>query len=340
MNPLRVWVCLAALALPLLAGCGGPSQPRVGFVTNNPEDFWKIAEVGAKKAAAEEKVDLLFKMPDQGEVGLQKEIIKTLLSQDVKALAVSVISPEGQKDYLNEVAAKIPLLTQDNDAPDTGRVCYIGTDNYEAGKAVGKLVKEALPDGGVVAIFVGDLKPLNARQRRQGVVDELAGAKDAPTADGAKLGDKYQLLSTYLDQPEGQSLSYQRALACLTELEEKREKRPVCMVGLWAYNPPAILKAVEKKGLEGKVKIVAFDEHVNTLKGIAAGHIHGTVVQNPYRFGEESVRLMAALVRGDRSKVPASGVIHVPHRIITKDGGEGRIKVDVFQAELDQLLGK
>ena len=36
-----------------------------------------------------------------------------------------------------------------------------------------------MPDGGAFAIFVGQPDPINARQRRQGVLDELAGEKDA-----------------------------------------------------------------------------------------------------------------------------------------------------------------
>ena len=71
------------------------------------------------------------------------------------------------------------LITQDNDAPRTRRKLYLGTDNYEAGKAVGKLVKEAMPEGGTIAIFVGQPDPINAKERRQGVLDELAGKKDA-----------------------------------------------------------------------------------------------------------------------------------------------------------------
>ena len=49
----------------------------------------------------------------------------------------------------------------------------------QAGKDAGKMVKEAMPDGGGVGIFVGLPDPINAKQRRQGVLDELAGEKDA-----------------------------------------------------------------------------------------------------------------------------------------------------------------
>jgi ribose transport system substrate-binding protein len=152
---------------------------KVAFVSNNEHEFWSIAESGTRKAADEFGVEVLFRRPKGGTAQAQKEIIDDLLNQGVQAIAVSVIDPVNQKEYLNSIADKIPLITQDNDAPDTRRKCYIGTDNYEAGKAVGKLVKEVMPDGGDIAIFVGQPDPLNAKQRRQGVLDELAGQKDA-----------------------------------------------------------------------------------------------------------------------------------------------------------------
>ncbi|HZY86946.1 MAG TPA: substrate-binding domain-containing protein [Gemmataceae bacterium] len=336
MNPLRACATLlAALAVAGLSGCqkGGPAKTKVAFVSNNPESFWTIAEAGTRKAAAEEDVEVLFRKPEQGDAAVQKEKIDEVLNRGIKALAVSVIAPTDQRAYLDEVAAKVPLITQDNDAPDTKRLCYIGTDNYEAGKGVGKLVKEMMPDGGVIAIFVGDLVPLNAQQRRQGVLDELAGAKDAK---GDTYG-KFTLHKTYTDQPEGPQKAKENAVNAITELQN--EKRPVCFIGLWAYNPPAILAAVKDKKKEGRIKIVGFDEDPATLQGIADGHVYATVVQQPFLFGYESVKLMARLARGDRSTLPKDGVRYVPHRVITKEGGKDRMPVADFRKELDQLLG-
>ena len=42
-------------------------------------------------------------------------------------------------------------------------------------------------------------------------------------------------------------------------------------------------------GKEGKVKIVGFDEDQQTLKGISEGVIDGTVVQQPFEFGYQSM---------------------------------------------------
>src|SRR5260370_23513549 len=143
MKPLHIVAGLsAALAMGLLAGCRQDSgKPKVAFVSNNPESFWTIAEAGANKAAAESDVELLFRRPQQGDPAKQREVIEGVVGQGAKAVAVSVIDPKNQKEYLDKIAGKVQLLTVDNDAPDTRRVCYIGTDNYEGGRAVGRLVK-------------------------------------------------------------------------------------------------------------------------------------------------------------------------------------------------------
>ena len=356
MKSLRVVGSVAAaLVLGLLPACQPESgKPKVAFVSNNPESFWTIAEAGANKAAAENNVELLFQRPQQGDSAVQREVIDGVLNQDAKAIAVSVIDPKQQKDYLDKIAGKVQLLTVDNDAPDTRRVCYIGTDNYEGGKAVGRLVKQALPKGGTIAVFVGDLAPLNAQQRRNGVLDELAGEQGAKAEKGTVYGKdiKYTLYDTYLDQPEGAQKAKTNARAAVEDLKDVPN---VCLIGLWAYNPPAILSAVndavdQHKIKRGQIKIVGFDENAETLQGIADGDILGTVVQNPYQFGFQSVTLMAELARGDRSKVPADGVIPIEFRIITKDGKEEfpdtvhgqkkSIPVKEFRNQLNELLGK
>jgi ribose transport system substrate-binding protein len=331
-----------ALALALLPGCssaknsnsGAPKTIKVGFVSNNPENFWTIAEAGANKATQdlttpEVKIDLSFKRPQPPSAAVQKQIIEDLLSQNVQAIAISVIDPANQTDFLDEIAAKIPLITQDNDAPKSKRKCYIGTDNYSAGLEVGKLVKEVLPDGGTIAIFVGQTDPLNARQRRQGVLDELAGMKDV-SPESETVG-KYKLLGTFTDGADRKNCK-DRAADVISKL--KANPAETCFVGLWAYNPPAILEATKDAKLEGKLKIVGFDEENETLFGIKDGHIHATVVQQPFEFGYQSVKLMTELVKNPAMKLPANGIQYVPHKVIKKDN------VAEFHKNLRQMLGQ
>jgi ribose transport system substrate-binding protein len=316
--------------------------PQVAFVTNNPDPFWSIVEAGCRKAEKETGVQVVFRKPASGDPAAQQEVIESLVNRKIKAISVSVSDPKNQTAYLNEVAAKVPLLAVDNDAPNSNRLCYIGTDNYVAGRAAGKLVKEALPNGGTVALFVGLTESLNAHQRCQGVLDELA---DAPTPNdtnrlpalptrSTQFG-KYKLLKIYTDQPEGQTKAVQNASDALIQLGNETN---VCLVGLWAYNPPAILTAVKDANKLGKVKIVGFDENPVTLKGIEDGQIDATVVQDPFNFGYESVKAMAELAKGGQYTGPKLRA--VPHRVVTKAGGKSSITVAEYKEQEAKKAGK
>ena len=95
-------------------------------------------------------------MPTKGLVD-QKRIMETLLAKGIDAMAISPIDAENQTAFLNEAAKQTQFITHDADAPDSDRMLYIGTNNYKAGRALGQLVKDALPEGGEVLIFVGRL---------------------------------------------------------------------------------------------------------------------------------------------------------------------------------------
>jgi ribose transport system substrate-binding protein len=337
-------VLLAAGAAVFLPGCGRSSKIQVGFVSNNAEEFWSIAQAGANAAAAKADVDVDFKRPSPGTAAKQKEIIDAMLARGVKGISISVNDPKNQSDFLNSIADQVPLIAVDNDAPATRRRCYIGTDNYAAGRTAGELVKKAMPEGGTVAIFVGQIEPDNARARWHGVLDGIAGHKGAT---GAKLGNYriYGQGDDNLPHTDGVNLKLAKEKAdnVLTKLRAEGEKN-ICLVGLWAYNPPALYRAVQDNDLQGKVKIVGFDEYKATLDGVEKGDVFATVVQDPYNFGYRSVEVMAALARGDDSVVPKDGMIILPYRIISRERTEGVsgqwMSLQEFRKDLNQKLGK
>ena len=168
---MRHQILLAILCLLSAAGCSGPEpgsqQPRLAYVTNGVASFWTIAEAGALKAGRDLDVDVDVRMPVEGVLD-QKRIVEDLLARGIDGMAISPIDPDNQEDLVNEACDHTTVITHDSDAPRTRRLCYVGMDNYRAGRLVGKLVKEAMPEGGSVMLFVGRLEQLNATQRRQG----------------------------------------------------------------------------------------------------------------------------------------------------------------------------
>jgi len=307
-------------------------KPKIVFITNIVDPFWNVAAAGTRAAAKEFDADCQVEMPAKGSIVEQKRLVETALVRGVDGIAISPIDAKNQVDLINQASQQAKVITQDSDAPDSKRLCFVGMDNYKAGRAAGELVKEALPEGGKIMIFVGRLEQLNAQQRRQGVIDALfdrpSQALDQIKYDppGKEMsGGKYTIISTRTDNGD-----YLRAKS---NAEDAMSAYPdlACMVGLFAYNTPACLEAVKEAKKTSKIKLVSFDENEGTLQGIIDGHIHGTVSQQPYLYGYHSVRILAALVRGDNSVLPPNKFLEVPIKLVKKEN------VEAFWTELKKL---
>ena len=152
----------------------------------------------------------------------------------------------------------------------------------------------------------------NAKDRIQGIQNGLAGSH-------------IEILDTLADGTKSviAQKNAQDALAQHPDLAG--------MVGLYSYDGPAILTAVRGAGKTGQVKIVCFDEDSDTLAGIAAGDIYGTVVQKPYEFGRQAILRMDKYLRGDKSQL-SDGKVLIPAHVVDKDN------VAAFQASLKAIL--
>ena len=315
-----VLVCgLLVLAALLLGACkntGAGKRRKLAFVTNNASDFWTIARKGTEKAAGElPNADIEFRINSDNTAAEQQRVVDDLLAKGIDGIAISPVDPVNQLQMLNRAAQKALVITQDSDAPSSNRVCYIGTDNVAAGRQAGGLVKEALPQGGKIMVFVGTLDAANAQQRYQGLKEALQGSNiqilDVRTDGADRVRAKSNAADTLVNQPDIAG-----------------------MVGLWSYNGPAIVGAIRDAGKTGKVRIVAFDEEDETLSGIKDESIYATVVQQPFEFGYQSMRLIARILDGDRSGIPASKQIFVPTLAIKK------ADVDEFAKKINQLRGR
>ena len=169
-------ICVPIFLVAVGASCRTPTQSppktRIAFVTNGVASFWTIAAKGARHAGNEFDAAVSVHMPAEG-ITDQKRIVQDLLTVGVDGIAISPIDPANQSDLINEAARNSLVVTHDSDAPGTSRLCYIGMDNYRAGRLCGQLLKEALPQGGEIMILVGRLEQDNARRRRQGFIDEV-----------------------------------------------------------------------------------------------------------------------------------------------------------------------
>ena len=336
IKKMTLWTAATALAVvvacaPKTSSDGGAGDATIAYVTNGIDPFWDLCAAGVHQAEKEFGVRCEIHMPTKG-LADQKSIMETLLAKGIKGIAVSPVDAENQTPFLNDAAKQTVLITHDADAPKSDRLLYIGTDNYKAGRALGQLVKAAIPDGGEVMIFVGRLEQLNARQRRQGVIDELL-ERPLQTLGQVKFdevakvfkGDKYTVLDTRTDNFVMDTAK--------SNAEDAITKHPklACMVGLFAYNPPRCLEAIKEAGKLGQIKVCGFDEADELLQAIKDGNAHGTISQQPWKYGYQSVRVLKALVDGDTSVIPENKFIDVGYKIVTK------ANIDEFWAEKKKM---
>ncbi|HTV21505.1 MAG TPA: sugar-binding protein [Polyangiaceae bacterium] len=312
------WLFMACITLALSWGCksdgaasstgtgtagtgAAPAKPvKLGFVTNNASEFWKIAAAGIRKYEKEAKVQVDMKMPPNGAAEEQNQLLENLSSQGYDAIAVSAIAPSDQVPVLDQIAAKSKLITFDSDAPKSKRMLYIGTNNYEAGKALGAEIVKLLPKGGKMAVFVGSLSADNAAQRLKGIVDATAGKN-------IEIVDKRE-----------DNTDRAKARANVEDIINAHSDLNL-VAGLWSYNGPAIAAAIEALGKKDKILAAVFDEEEGTLNAIQSGIISVTVVQKPFQFGYLSSKWMHELAtRGDEAvkAIPAGGVLDTGVEVI------------------------
>ena len=308
----------AAMIGAMLAVAGSAQaadKPTLAFVVNGASDFWKAAGAGvaaAQKELPDFKMEIEY--PAQATVASQQTLMDNLAAAGVKAIMVSAVDPKAT-NVLDKIAGETDLFTTDSDAPQSKRIAYIGSSNVLAGNQAGEIAKKAMPKGGKCMGFVGLLDAANFTERAEGFKEGIKGT-------GITLVDTR---SDGIDQARAKS----NVSDVLTA-----DPSITCLVGFYSYNTPQIYAAVKEAGQLGKITIVGFDDDPVTLGGIKEGTIAGTVVQQPFEWAYQGMKLMAAYVKGDKSGIPANHLIIIPTKIVTKD------TVDAYEADLKKMQGK
>jgi len=309
---------LGALAISsaLATGAWAEDKPQMAFVVNAASDFWKLAEAGVNAAQEElPNYETQFRYPAQGTAAQQNALMDDLVAAGTDAIMISSVDPKTSIDAFNRIAAQIPLFTTDSDAPNSDRIAYLGSSNTDAGVQAGEMAVKAMPDGGKCMGFVGFLGADNA-------VERIAGFRQAVEGSGIELVDV-----------RGDDVDFARARANVDDVLAAQPDID-CMVGFYSYNPPKIYEALQAAGRLGDITVIAFDEDPVTLGAVRNGEFAGTIVQDPYQWGYQGMKLMASYLEGDKSGIPEDGLIIVPTKAIDQSN------VDAFEAELRERLGK
>lgn len=249
--------------------------------------FFDDCNTGAQEAADALGINYQWVVPQNTQGSTQVKIIEDLMARHVDGIAISVNEPKSVEGIINQaVEAGIAVLTFDSDSANSNRSMYIGTINEEAGATMGRSMAEALGGKGKVAIVTGQLGASNLNERIDGVKKALAEHPDI------------EIVAT-----EGTEDDLARAVS-VTEALLRANPDLSGIFGISQVGGPAVAKVLAQKEFNdraGVLKVFAFDDLPDTIKGVEEGFIDGIMVQRPVTMGKLAVEHLVAQIQGEET---------------------------------------
>jgi len=263
----RISLALLTAVLPLLAGCTRHSKNERYYLiaSNTSVPYWKAAAAGLAAAGREYGVTVDTRGPagfnPQGEV----DEFKAAVASKPAGILVSVADSSLMAPEIDAaIAAGIPVITMDSDSPESKRLYFIGTNNFEAGKLGGRRLVSRLNGKGNVVFFTNPGQP-NLNERLKGYQDILGEYKDIKTVE---VFDIKADPGTALDQ----------AVVYLARTGAEKIDAFVCLESRTGAN---VAEALKRRNAADRV-LIAMDTDTDTLQLVGDGTIDSTIAQKPY----------------------------------------------------------
>jgi ribose transport system substrate-binding protein len=264
----RILLVVLATALPLfVGGCERHSKSEQYYLiaTNIGLPYWQSAHAGFTRAAAEYGVTEEMRGPDTFTPAIEVDEFRAAVARKPAGILVSVADPSLMGPEINKaIAAGIPVITIDSDAPDSQRLYFIGTNNLEAGRLGGERVAATLSGKGNVVFFTMPGQP-NLEERLKGYKDAFAsfpGIKIVEVFDmKGESGTAMDKANEYMARTGASKIN---ALICLEASAGKD-----------------VAEAFKRSKPQGTI-IMAMDVDQATLSLVKEGTIDATISQKPY----------------------------------------------------------
>jgi len=292
---------------------------------DNPVFF--ATKAGAEAAAAELGVKLVYTGPVSDEGYEAARVVEDLVNRGVDAIAVSVSSADAMRPIIQQAYdAGIPVITWDSDCPDSKRVIYYGTPDFELGQIVAEELAEALGGQGKVAVFQVFVGHPNLDQRYDGMLAKFAEYPGIEvvtrfTTTALEIGLAVEAVDSYISaHPEIDGLA--------------------TTTGFPWWGSVGSMPAVDERVKNGTLKCTGVDPLENALQYVEAGILEACIGQRFYEMGYGSVYLLFALLHNQAlyeylTENPIT-LLSSGMDIISKDGGVGAISVTEYRALMSE----
>src|SRR5579863_1048110 len=267
----------AVTASLILLSCGSAhdSDEYFVFVTSNLQlPYWKTAGTGFANAAGQFKVRSDFTGPQTYDPKAERDALDQAVQKKATGILLAVTDPALLKDSIDKaVAAGIPVITIDSDAPSSKRLFFIGTNNYQAGFTGGQRLAQELKGKGNVVVFT--------MPDQSNLQDRLRGYKEA-------LSRTPDIKITRVVDIQGDP---RIAFDTTTQIVGKERDKVDAFVCLEAQSGKEVAGVLNSYHVSGK-PVIAMDTDQETLDGIQKGVIAATISQKPYTMAFVGMQML------------------------------------------------
>ncbi|MBW8042042.1 MAG: ABC transporter substrate-binding protein [Planctomycetes bacterium] len=247
--------------------------------------FWESIRKGAEKAGAEAGVKIFWNGPErEGNREKQIQIIEDFITQKVSGFVLAPIDNKALVPSVEKIYARnIPCVIIDSGIDTDKYISFIATDNYKGGVIAARRMGRILNGKGKIVVVKYAPGSASTMKRENGFINTIE--KEFPEI---KIVDtKYGM-----DTVETALQAAEDLLTKNTELD-----------GLFACNESTsvgALRALQSRGLAGKMKMIGFDAGGLLIEGVKTGAVDSLVVQNPFKMGYEGVQALIATLDGKK----------------------------------------
>jgi ribose transport system substrate-binding protein len=185
------------------------------------------------------------------------------------------------------VDTKIPVVIFDSDLQGKDHTSFVATDNFAAGRIAGEEMVRLLGGSGNVVLLRYSEGSASTTNRENGFLDVV---KKNP---GIKIVSDNQYGGATTETAHSTSEN----LLSATKAGDGRVDGIFCPNESTTFG---MLLALEKTGIAGKVKFIGFDSSAKLVEGLKQGHIHGLVLQNPFKMGYLAVKTLSRHIKGEK----------------------------------------
>lgn len=266
------------------AGDAGADGRTFAVVFPIVHPFFEPIGVDAEEYGAEKGWKVITKAPDSSNAQQQIEIVENLISMGVDGIAVGPTDPDALASTIDKaLEAGIKVICFETDSPNSKRLAYIGTDNYNAGRHMGAVIEKNLGGKGNIMILTGLPTQMSLNERIRGIKEYL----------GEKCPD-IQIIDTQTSEGDAQKA------VTATENMIQAHSDFDAIIGIDATAGPAAVSVWKAMGWQNDPEhlIITFDDMPDNLQGMKDGYIKAIVAQRQTSWGVSVLDLLNDLCDG------------------------------------------